>query len=156
STMAIHRRTQVLVSDVELDPRWEASGWRGVALAHCLRACWSTPILSPDGQGVGSFAVFWREPRTPSQEHQKLIEQITHLASVAIERGRAAEALRASEHLARGQVETLTRTLTIMAKETDPDRLLEHVLATIGAQLGSHSIAVCEYREGSIVRIADC
>lgn len=72
------------------------------------------------------------------------------------DRKQAAEALRASEHLARGQLETLTRTLTIMARETDPDRLLEHVLATIGAQLGSHSIAVCEYREGAIVRIADC
>jgi len=72
------------------------------------------------------------------------------------DRRQAAEALRASEHLARGQLETLTRTLTIMARESDPDRLLEHVLATIGSQLGSHSIAVCEYREGAMVRIADC
>jgi PAS domain S-box-containing protein len=69
---------------------------------------------------------------------------------------RTTEALRASEHLAKGQLKMLTRTLTVMAQETDPDRLLEHVLATIGGQLGSHSIAVCEYREGTIVRIADC
>jgi PAS domain S-box-containing protein len=156
STMAMNRRTQVIVSDVDLDPRWEASGWRELALAHGLRTCWSTPVLSPDGRGVASFAVFWREPGTPTQEHEKMIEQLTHLASMAIERGRTAEALRASEHLARGQLETMTRTLTIMAKETDPDRLLEHVLATIGSQLGAHSIAVCEYREGAIVRIADC
>jgi signal transduction histidine kinase len=72
------------------------------------------------------------------------------------DRKQAAEALRASEHLARGQLETMTRTLSIMAKESDPDRLLEHVLATIGSQLGAHSIAVCEFREGAIVRIADC
>jgi PAS domain S-box-containing protein len=156
STMAMNRRTQVIVPDLDLDPRWEASGWRELALAHGLRTCWSTPVLSPDGRGVASLAVFWREPRTPSQEDEKQIEQLAHLASVAIERGRSAEALRASELLARGQLETMTRTLTIMAKETDPDRLLEHVLATIGSQLGSHSIAVCEYREGSIVRIAEC
>ncbi|HEV3029084.1 MAG TPA: PAS domain-containing protein, partial [Planctomycetota bacterium] len=72
------------------------------------------------------------------------------------DRKQAAEALRASEHLARGQLETLSRTLSVMAKESDPDRLLEHVLAAIGSQLGAHSIAVCEYREGSIVRIATC
>ena len=67
-----------------------------------------------------------------------------------------AEALRASEHLARGQLETLTRTLSVMAKESDPDRLLEHVLATIGGQLGAHSITVCEHLDGVIIRIATC
>jgi PAS domain S-box-containing protein len=76
--------------------------------------------------------------------------------SAEIMLARTAEALRSSEHLARGQLETLSRTLRVMAKESDPDRLLEHVLATIGSQLGAHSIAVCEYREGAIVRIADC
>jgi signal transduction histidine kinase len=158
STMAIQRRTPVIVTDVERDPAWAASGWRELALEYGLRASSSTPVLSPEGQSVGAFSVYWQEPkpRTRLQEHGKLIRQITHLASVVIERGRAAAALRSSDHLARGQLETLTRTLAIMAKESNPDRLLEHVLATIGGQLGAHSIAVCEYREGEIVRIATC
>jgi signal transduction histidine kinase len=156
STMAMHRRTPVIVTDVEHDPAWAASGWREFALDYGLRSSSSTPVLSPEGQSVGAFSVYWQEPRTRLEEHDKLIRQITHLASLAIERGRAAEALRSSDHLARGQLETLTRTLAIMAKESNPDRLLEHVLATIAGQLGAHSIAVCEYLEGEIVRIATC
>ena len=58
------------------------------------------------------------------------------------ERKRAAEALRASEQLACGQVVALTRTLDALAMESAPDRLVEHVLRTITAQLNAHSITV--------------
>ncbi len=57
------------------------------------------------------------------------------------ERKNAAEALRASEHLARGQVEALTGTLAALAREAEPDKLLEHVLCTIVEQTNAHSIA---------------
>ena len=58
------------------------------------------------------------------------------------ERKRAAEALRASEQLARGQAEALTRTLDALARESAPDRLVEHVLRTITEQLDAHSSSV--------------
>lgn len=58
------------------------------------------------------------------------------------ERKAAAEALRASEKLARGQVEALTQTLDALAMESAPDRLVEHVLRTIRTQLGAHSCSV--------------
>jgi nitrate/nitrite-specific signal transduction histidine kinase len=72
---------------------------------------------------------------------------MTYLAAVAIERERAAEALRASEHLARGQLDALTHTLDALAQETDPDRLLEHVLRTIVEQTKAHSIAAWNRNE---------
>jgi PAS domain S-box-containing protein len=55
-----------------------------------------------------------------------------------------AEALRASEHLARGQFAALTRTLDALAQESDPERLLEHVLRTIAARLNGQSVSVYE------------
>jgi PAS domain S-box-containing protein len=58
------------------------------------------------------------------------------------ERERTAAALRASEHLARGQLDALTQTLNALAQESDPDKLLEHVLRTIVAQAGAHSVSV--------------
>jgi PAS domain S-box-containing protein len=58
------------------------------------------------------------------------------------ERTQAAEALRASEKLVRGQVEALTRTLEALAMESAPDRLVEHVLRTIVTQLGAQSCSV--------------
>src|SRR2546428_1326252 len=37
------------------------------------------------GLGLGTFAIYWREPRMPSECDQKIIGQITPLAAVAID-----------------------------------------------------------------------
>jgi PAS domain S-box-containing protein len=96
-TAAALRKTQVIVSDVASDRRWDTYGWRTSALTHGLKACWSTVILASNGLVLGTFAIYWREPRTPTEQNQKIIEQITHLAAVAIERKRNEAALRESE-----------------------------------------------------------
>jgi signal transduction histidine kinase/PAS domain-containing protein len=262
---AFHRET-VIVSDVAALPH--GSEYRDLALAHDLQACWSTPILSTEDKVLGTFAIYSHKPGSPTPQQYLVIEQITHLAAVAIERKRAedamrrseaylaeaqklsltgsfgwnvstgeiiwsretyrimglectlkpslelvfqrihpddiervrvevnrasldetdldfehrllmpngavkhvhvvaratknesnglefigalmditgqervGEALRASERLARGQVETLTRTLDVISMESDPDRLVEHALRTIVGQLGAHSCSV--------------
>src|SRR5438105_4149878 len=41
---AAYRAEQVIVSDIAADPLW--ADFRDLALAHSLRACWSTPIFS--------------------------------------------------------------------------------------------------------------
>ena len=56
----------------------------------------------------------------------------------------AAEALRLSEHLARGQLAALTRTLDSLAQEFDPDKLPKHVVTTILTQMNAHSVTVWE------------
>jgi PAS domain S-box-containing protein len=137
---AAFRKEQVIVSDIATDPLW--ADYRELALAYGLRSGWSTPILSSDGSVVGVFGIYGREPRSPTPQHLQTIKQITHLASVAIERKRSAESLRASELLARGQLDALTHTLDALAQESDPDRLLEHVLRTIIEQWGAHSVSV--------------
>jgi len=58
------------------------------------------------------------------------------------ERKQAAETLRASAQLARGQAEALSRTLDSLAMESAPDRLVEHVLQTIIGQLDAHSAGI--------------
>jgi PAS domain S-box-containing protein len=137
---AAYRKEQVIVSDIATDPLW--ANYRELALAYGLRSGWSTPILSSDGSVLGVFGIYGREPRSPTPQHLQTIKQITHLASVAIERKRSAESLRASELLARGQLDALTHTLDALAQESDPDRLLEHVLRTIIEQSGAHSVSV--------------
>jgi PAS domain S-box-containing protein len=66
-------------------------------LAHGLKACWSTTILASNRLVLGTFAIYWREPRAPTECDQKIIGQITHLAAVAIERKRNETALQQSE-----------------------------------------------------------
>ena len=96
-TAAFHKR-QVLVSDIEHDPLWD--GYRHLALPFGLRACWSTPIFSRDGRVLGTFALYYREPRTPSAEELELIARATHVAGIAIERRELDDQLRAlSAHI---------------------------------------------------------
>ena len=135
---AAYRAEQVIVSDIATDPRW--TSFREEALTNSLRACWSTPILSLENRVLGTFAMYYREPRSPAPRHQAVIEQITHLASIAIQRKRAEEALRASEQLARGQVEALTYSLDVLATAPAPDKFLGQMLGTMGRLLGAQSV----------------
>lgn len=96
--MAVHQKTQVIVSDVAADPRWEPpSEWGVLALSLGLRSCWTTPILSLAGKVLGTFAIYQREPGSPTPFQQDLIGRFTHIASIAIERAQSEAALRRSE-----------------------------------------------------------
>jgi PAS domain S-box-containing protein len=104
---AAYRNEPVIVADVATDPLWMQ--YRDVALSFGLRACWSMPINAADGQVLGTFAVLSRETGSPTPEHQRIISEVTHLASVAIAHSQRATALRRSEaYLAEAQ--TLSRT----------------------------------------------
>jgi PAS domain S-box-containing protein len=135
---AAHRAEQVIVSDIMTDPLW--ADFRDLALTNGLRACWSTPIFSLENRVLGTFAMYYREPRSPAPRHQEVIEQITHLASIAIQRKRAEEALRASEQLARGQVEALTYSLDVLATAPAPNKFLGQMLSTMGRLLAAQSV----------------
>jgi PAS domain S-box-containing protein len=95
--MAASLNTQVIVSDIASDTRWDRDAWPALALAHDLRSVWSTPILSLAGNVLGTFALYQQEPGRPTVLHQALIEQFTHVASIAIERAQTEAALRRSQ-----------------------------------------------------------
>jgi signal transduction histidine kinase/PAS domain-containing protein len=86
---AMYRGEPVVVTDILLDPLWEP--YRTVAEPYGFRACWSTPILSHSGKALGSFAMYYREPRSPSPAETRALELATHLAGIAIERKLARE-----------------------------------------------------------------
>ena len=92
---AMFRGTRVVVTDILTDPLWE--DYREVARRFGLRACWSTPIFSPQRQVLGSFAMYYDEPRSPTEEELRLIEAAADVARIAIEQQRAQQALRDSE-----------------------------------------------------------
>jgi diguanylate cyclase (GGDEF)-like protein/PAS domain S-box-containing protein len=75
----------VIVEDVEQDPRWV--DFTELALAHGLRACWSTPIIASTGDRViGTFAVYYEEVRGPTPTEEEVVEMVTALGAIAIER----------------------------------------------------------------------
>jgi PAS domain S-box-containing protein len=137
---AAYRKEQVIVSDIETDPLWKSS--REMAMRHGVRAGWSTPIFSSEHRLLGVFGNLWRTHLSPTSIHLRMIDLMTHLASVAIERQHSQEALRASETFAKGQADTLTRTLDEIARESSFDRIAEYVLRTLTDQFNAAGSSV--------------
>lgn len=80
---AMFRGKPVVVSDIATDPLWD--DYRAYARIIDMAACWSTPILSSKGKVLGSFAMYYRDPRGPKPAEQHLTDVATRLASRAIE-----------------------------------------------------------------------
>src|SRR5437016_4388867 len=146
---AAYRGSQVIVSDIATDPLWNVPEHRAAALKHGLRASWSNPVLSSKGKVLGTFCMYYREPRNPNSQDLELIELAAHLVQVAIERDRAEDALRASEQLARGQVEALIYSLDVLATAPAPDKFIGQMLSTIGRLLNAQSVTLWLFDEST-------
>jgi GAF domain-containing protein len=74
---------QVIVSDIAKDPLW--ADFKDLALAHGLRACWSTPIVGDDGKLLGTFALYYNRASYPTKFATRVIDSLTRIAAIAIE-----------------------------------------------------------------------
>lgn len=81
---AAHDRCLVTTQDIALDPRW--SHFRDAAMAEGFRACWSSPVLGPDGELLGTFGTYYRSPRVPDPKEQQSLLQASALISLALVR----------------------------------------------------------------------
>jgi GAF domain-containing protein len=78
--LAIEMGEPIFTHDVVDEPRW--APWLWLAKKHDYRACWSFPVETSSGKTVGSFAMYFREPRSPTDEDRKLVAALTHTASI--------------------------------------------------------------------------
>ena len=85
---AAFSRQAVIVEDTSVHPNW--APWRELALRNHLRACWSTPIFATDGSLIGTFAMYYAEPRVPTEREKTWIATATHLTSIAMTLARQA------------------------------------------------------------------
>lgn len=112
---ALFLREAVVVSDIEHDPLW--APYRELVAPFGLRACWSQPIFGQDGAVLGTFAMYYREVRSPQPRDLRLIDMATDLAGIAIGRTRHEEELqRHRAHLEELVVER-TAALTLANRE---------------------------------------
>jgi PAS domain S-box-containing protein len=132
---AAYRRERVIVRDIATDPLW--APFRILALSHGLAACWSTPILDSGGRVLGTFAMYYGEPKLPTTTDLQLTETATLLAKNVIKRARATTTLRArtdaAERLAVALQESEARfrmmaeTIPVQVWTARPDGLLDYV-----------------------------
>lgn len=79
---AAYLGSRFVATDIETEPAWQ--DYRELAMRFGLRACWSTPILNEDGRVLGTFAMYFKTPRSPEPLHERIIEVALHVAAVAI------------------------------------------------------------------------
>ena len=83
---AAHFGHSIFVTDIERDPLW--ANFKDLALGHGLRACWSTPFVSRDRAVLGTLALYYREPRGPSENDRDVVKLIGGTAALIVENAR--------------------------------------------------------------------
>jgi PAS domain S-box-containing protein len=101
-------KKRVIVADVATHTNWPDE-FKDLAIKNGIRAAWSEPILTKDGEVLGTFALYSSEPRIPTDAEIQLIEAAGHIALIAIERQRSRAALTTALHeIAKSEAELRT------------------------------------------------
>jgi signal transduction histidine kinase len=88
----------VVVKDVSVHPYWQA--FRAQTAAAGLRACWSVPAKNEAGEVIATMAMYYREPRAPSEHELLQIQIAAHLVGISLARHEWANALQKAKEQA--------------------------------------------------------
>jgi PAS domain S-box-containing protein len=143
-------KQRMIVSDVATDPLWV--DFRDLALSYGLRAAWSQPLLSKNQEVLGTFCLYYSEPRTPSETDLRLIEGAGHIAVIAIEGERSQVALTtAFDEIAKSEAELRRITdaipQTIAVLGTDGKNLYANQALLDYTGLTSEEVMAPDFRE---------
>lgn len=89
---ACYRGVPVHTEDIQTDPKWAA--YKSLVEPYGLRSCWSLPYFNADQTVHGTFALYSRQPRLPSEFESRCLSLGARLAELAVERERLAAQLR--------------------------------------------------------------
>jgi PAS domain S-box-containing protein len=91
---AIFLRKTIIVSDIKHDKLWNS--YKELAAKYKLAACWAFPIETSSNKVLGSFAGYYRERQTPSEEQVELFKRVATLMGVIIENKQAEQKINIS------------------------------------------------------------
>ena len=93
---AAHRKRRVIVPDIGNSPNFQGEVV-AVTRRNNILSCWSQPIITSNGELLGTIANYGSRVGEPDEQNLAVLEWSARIAAIAIERKRAAEALRESE-----------------------------------------------------------
>ena len=132
-------KERVIVRDVATEANWPER-YRDLAIRNGIRAAWSEPILSKDAEVLGTFSLYLREPRAPTDEDLVLIQGAAQIALITIERQRAQA--------------TLVKAHDDLESERDRLRLLVEVQKALVTNLDLRSLLTG--LTASLTRVTEC
>lgn len=154
---ASYRGTRVIVEDIATDPRWD--NLRELALKHGLRACWSEPVRGASGQVLGTFAMYYRHPRSPSEAELRTIQTAAHLVGIAIQHQQAQNELQSAYQVMEQRVAERTHELTTLlavsqnlATTLELGPLLESILDQLKGVVDFHGASILQL-DGGILKL---
>lgn len=130
---AVFRREPVYATDILKDPIWD--NYRNLMLPYGIRSVWSRPLFTSEGKTLGTFAMLYREPRSPGRTDLQLIESASYITGIAIERHMSEEALRHE----RDRLRLLLEITNSMTSQLD----LRHLVETLSTNL--LSVTRCDF-----------
>ena len=160
---AAFKKERVIVRDIAASPLWEP--YRKLVAPFDLVACWSTPIVDSGGRVLGTFAMYYDEPKEPTPADIQLTETATLLAKNVIKRARATTKLRArtdaAERLAVALQESEARfrmmaeTIPVQVWTAQPDGMLDYVTQRTAQYFGTPQSALLGDRWAAMVHPDD-
>lgn len=150
--LAAHIGQPVLTADVYLDPLW--APWVWLADKYRYRACWSFPINTSTGHFVGTFSVYWPEPRDAVSCDIDRASLITQAAGVIISRFKEADERRKAEQAlleTKRQLEAeladseLLRQISLELAGEDGEDGLYQKLVTAAAQIMKSDVCTVQF-----------
>ena len=88
---AIRTGKQIIAEHIDDSEQWQDC--RDFASALGLKTAWSTPIVSPGKEVLGTLSLYFRQGRRPNRFDKDVIEHACRQAAIAIDRNRAMDSL---------------------------------------------------------------
>jgi PAS domain S-box-containing protein len=80
---AVWCKETVIVEDINSHPLWEQS--KSAASKYGLQSAWSLPIVLSSGKVMGTFAVYHKKTKSPTQEELNTFERIRNILRILME-----------------------------------------------------------------------
>ncbi|MBT8284131.1 MAG: PAS domain S-box protein [Flavobacteriaceae bacterium] len=107
--IAAHLKKEILVADMAKEDSWRQH--KAFPFRNDLKACWSFPMLTHSHENLGALSVYSKKVKTPNSEEKKLINEVTQLASLAIEQNNVRTALQDSRDQLKFYAQELEKTV---------------------------------------------
>ncbi len=108
-------RRPVIVTDVFNHSYW--TPYAELARKAGFAACWSHPVIQPDGTVIATFATYYRTPREPTEEELSTVRAFAEILRLAVGQFRNRQDLLHAKDAAQAASRAKSRFLSMMSHE---------------------------------------